>query len=131
MGSLFKKKVKLFILNQHGSVLRVFMVARRLISRPQEIEKCISIFSPSSLSRHKQQQLKRAIRRDMYRHLITPDEYFLYDFAEKSEAEKNNLLEIWKEQFFVLVCTTAILPVWFLWIKWIPIDTSLIFLNAK
>lgn len=92
MGSLFKKKVKLFILNQHGSVLRVFMVARRLISRPQEIEKCISIFSPSSLSRHKQQLLKRAIRRDMYRHLITPDEYFLYGFAEKSEAEKNEFV---------------------------------------
>lgn len=83
---------KKIVLSWHGPALRVFMVVRRSISHPQEIDECISAFSPNPLSYCERKKIKKAIRQDMYRHLITPDEYFLYDFAKKNEDEKDEFV---------------------------------------
>lgn len=73
-------------------MLRRALVVRRLKSHPGEIDECINVFCSAELSSREKRELKKAIRNDMYQHLITPDEYFLYDFAEKSEAEKNEFV---------------------------------------
>lgn len=81
---------KLAILNLPSPLLKRIVVARRLLSNPDEVENTIKLFSPSTAcNKDAFGQLKRAIKADMLSHLITPDEYFLYDFAEKSEPEKN------------------------------------------
>lgn len=68
------------------------MCMRRSRSFPGEIDECIDAFSSESLSDAERRRLKKAIRRDMYAHLITPDEYFLYDFAAKTEEEKDEFV---------------------------------------
>lgn len=63
------------------------------MSHPNEIEKNIDSFcGASSLSDAERSGLISAIRKDMVAHLITPDEYFLYDFVSKSEAEKSEFV---------------------------------------
>lgn len=88
-----KRLTKLAILNLPSALLKRIVVARRLFSNPDEVENTIKIFSPSTAyNKDDFGQLKRAIKADMLRHLITPDEYFLYDYAEKSEPEKTEFV---------------------------------------
>lgn len=69
------------------------MVGRRLASHPNEIDECIDIFcEQEALTAPDRAALTKAIRRDMHTHLITPDEYFLYDFASKTEREKKSFV---------------------------------------
>ena len=88
MGSL-KSKLKNAVFDLPAPILRKVLVARRLKSHPNEIEECIEIFSPASLSDKQKDALSKCILADMHNHLITPDEYFLYDFADKTESEKD------------------------------------------
>ena len=84
-----KNRAKLAVLNLPSPLLRRVVVARRLVSYPNEIGDTIKVFSPSTVcDKDALPRLERAIKKDMLLHLITPDEYFLYGFADKSEAEK-------------------------------------------
>ena len=88
-----KRSAKLIVLNAPTPLLRRIVVARRLISYPDEIRRTIAVFSPeSAYGKTDSGRLERAIKADMRKHLITPDEYFLYDFADKTEAEKDNFV---------------------------------------
>ncbi len=90
LTSAIKKKVKLAVLNLPTPLLRCFVVARRLASHSDEVKDAIKTFSPSTVcDKDALSRLGRAIIVDMLRHLITPDEYFLYGFAGKTEAEKD------------------------------------------
>ncbi|MCI1479665.1 MAG: hypothetical protein LKH29_02090 [Eggerthellaceae bacterium] len=44
------------------------------------------------MDRNERRRLRLSIQRDMRAHLISPDEYFLYGFSSKSEAEKNEFV---------------------------------------
>lgn len=92
MASSIKSGIKRFILGWNGPAIRLLMRARRLRSYPNEIDECIDVFSSEPLSVVERKLLKKAIKKDMYEHLITPDEYFLYDFAEKNEKEKDEFV---------------------------------------
>lgn len=93
MSSRVKQSLKKLVLNCPIGLLRKIMVTRRRSSKPNEIEECIDLFcSDVSLQEADRTALKKAIKRNMSRHLITPDEYFLYDFASKSEAEKDEFV---------------------------------------
>lgn len=88
--STIKKKAKLAVLDLPTPLIRRIVVARRLASHPGEVEDTIKAFAPSAIcSKDALTRLGRAIKADMLRHLITPDEYFLYGFADKTEAEKD------------------------------------------
>lgn len=88
--STIKKKAKLAVLNLPAPLLRRIVVARRLVSHPNEVENTIKMFAPSTVKdKDALSRLERAIKADMLRHLITPDEYFLYGFTDKTEAEKD------------------------------------------
>lgn len=90
LTSTIKKKIKLAVLDLPMPLLRRVVVARRLISYPNEVNDAIKAFSPSTVcDKDVLRRLERAVKRDMLRHLITPDEYFLYGFADKTEAEKS------------------------------------------
>lgn len=93
MSSGIKQRFKRFVLSSPAWLLRKIVVGRRLASQPNEIDQVINIFCKvSSLPDLDRTALKQAIRKDMTRHLITPDEYFLYDFASKTEAEKHEFV---------------------------------------
>lgn len=93
MSSGIKQSFKNLVLNCPTGLLRKIMVGRRLASKPAEIEECIDLFcGDAPLQKGDRAALKKAIKRDMARHLITPDEYFLYDFAAKTEAEKDEFV---------------------------------------
>lgn len=69
------------------------MVQRRLASKPNEIDECIEIFrGDEGCSAAERAELKKSVLEDMKNHLITPDEYFLYDFASKTEQEKRSFV---------------------------------------
>lgn len=67
-------------------------MARRQASHSEEIAQVIDVFCGTSLPFPERSKLERAVQRDMRNHLITPDEYFLYDFASKTEAEKHEFV---------------------------------------
>ena len=93
MDSGVKQSFKKFVLNCPTWLLRKIMVGRRLVSNPNEIDKCIGLFcGEETLLSSDRFALKKAIHKDMLEHLITPDEYFLYDFAAKSDLEKNEFV---------------------------------------
>ncbi len=93
LTSTIKKKAKLAVLNLPAPILRRVVVARRLASHPNEVEDAIKAFAPSTAcDMNALSRLERAIKADMLRHLITPDEYFLYGFADKTEAEKDSFV---------------------------------------
>lgn len=89
-----KYLAKSAVLNSHGIFLRLAMVAQRRIKNPGEIDECIQTFHDEShsLRKHETRALHRAILRDMRKHLITPDEYFLYDFANLDDSEKHEFV---------------------------------------
>lgn len=88
-----KQRFKRFVLSSPAWLLRKIVVERRLATQPNEIDQVIDAFCEvSSLSDLDRNALKQAIRNDMTRHLITPDEYFLYGFASKGEAEKDEFV---------------------------------------
>ncbi len=93
MSSGIEQRLKRLVLNSPAWLLRKIVVGRRLASKPGEIDQVIDVFcDKSSLSDLDRSDLKQAIRQDMTRHLITPDEYFLYGFATKSETEKDEFV---------------------------------------
>ena len=93
MSSGIEQRLKRLVLNSPAWLLRKIVVGRRLASKPGEIDQVIDVFcDKSSLSDPGRSDLKQAIRQDMTRHLITPDEYFLYGFATKSETEKDEFV---------------------------------------
>lgn len=93
MRSSVKQHFKRLVLSSPAWLLRKIVVRRRLASHPNEIEQTIDVFCErGSLSDPDRAALKQAIRKDMTRHLITPDEYFLYSFASKGEAEKDEFV---------------------------------------
>lgn len=93
MASGVKQSFKKLVLNCPTWLLRKIMVGRRLASKPNEIDECIDLFyGEETLSSSERAALKKAIRRDMRKHLITPDEYFLYDYASKNDAEKDEFV---------------------------------------
>lgn len=93
MISRIKQSLKRIVLACPNGVLRKIVVWRRGASHPNEIDQQIDIFcAKDELSVSNRARLKQAIRKDMKRHLITPDEYFLYDFASKSETEKQRFV---------------------------------------
>lgn len=93
MSSGIEQRLKRLVLNSPAWLLRKIVVGRRLASKPGEIDQVIDVFcDKSSLSDPGRSDLKQAIRQDMTRHLITPDEYFLYGFATKSETEKHEFV---------------------------------------
>lgn len=93
MSSSIKQSFKNLVLNCPTWLLRKIMVRRRIAAKPTEIEECIDLFcDDAALQVVDRVALKKAIKRDMKRHLITPDEYFLYEFASKSEAEKDEFV---------------------------------------
>lgn len=93
MSSGIEQRLKRLVLNSPAWLLRKIVVGRRLASKSGEIDQVIDVFcDKSSLSDLDRSDLKQAIRQDMTRHLITPDEYFLYGFATKSETEKDEFV---------------------------------------
>lgn len=86
--------IKKMILGLHGTPLRTVMVVQYLVRHPGEIRKCTDEFikEPECLDRLKRSQLSGKILKDMFRHLITPEEYFLYDFSDLSEDEKGQFV---------------------------------------
>lgn len=93
MSSGIEQRLKRLVLNSPAWLLRKIVVGRRLASKPGEIDQVIDVFcDKSSLSDPDRSDLKQAIRQDMTRHLITPDEYFLYGFATKNETEKDEFV---------------------------------------
>ncbi len=85
-----RKIAKLVALNLPKPLLRRVVVARRLASHPNEVVDAIKVFSPlTACDEDALAELGRAIKADMLLHLITPDEYFLYGFGDKTEAEKD------------------------------------------
>lgn len=93
MASGIKQSFKRLVLNCPEWLLRKIVVGRRLSSKPNEIDECIDLFYGEEMVPDSDRaSLKKAIHRDMLEHLITPDEYFLYDFASKTEAEKHEFV---------------------------------------
>lgn len=84
--------LKRAVLGLPTPLLRRIVAARRQASHSEEIAQVIDVFCGSSLPFPERSKLERAVQRDMRNHLITPDEYFLYDFASKTEAEKHEFV---------------------------------------
>ena len=87
-----KQALKRAVLSLPTPLLRRIVVARRQASHSEEIAQVIDVFCGTSLPFPERSKLERAVQRDMRNHLITPDEYFLYDFASKTEAEKHEFV---------------------------------------
>lgn len=88
-----KQALKRAVLSLPTPLLRRIVVARRQASHPEEIAQVVEVFcGKSNLPSSERSKLERAIQGDMRNHLITPDEYFLYDFASKTEAEKHEFV---------------------------------------
>ena len=85
------KMLKNTILKLHGAPLRVIMVGQYLARHRGEISRCISEFGMGSgrIGWLQHQAKVREILGDMFRHLITPEEYYLYDFSSLTEKEKD------------------------------------------
>lgn len=93
MRTRIKQGLKKVVLGCPAPILRKIVVRRRLASHPKEIEECIDLFcGQEGLSISDRAALAKAIRKDMNVHLITPDEFFLYDFASKTEQEKRSFV---------------------------------------
>ena len=93
MSSGVKQALKRIVLSLPTPLLRRIVVARRQASHPEEIAQVVEVFcDKSNLPSSERSKLERAIQGDMRNHLITPDEYFLYDFASKTEAEKHEFV---------------------------------------
>lgn len=84
--------IKRVVLRLQGAPMRSLMYMRRLRSHPNEIDECIDTFVEKSITASERSALEKAIRKDMRDHLITPDEYFLYDFASKTTEEKSEFV---------------------------------------
>lgn len=93
MSSAIVQNLKKLVLNCPAWFLRKVVVQRRLASNPSEIDDCIETFCGNKrYSATERTELKRRVRKDMRDHLITPDEYFLYDFASKTEQQKRSFV---------------------------------------
>ena len=86
--------IKRGVLNLHGSPLRIAMVGQFLVRHPGEIKRCINEFYGGSkrLNQLELWRLSNEVLRNMYRYLITPEEYFLYGFSELSDIEKRQFV---------------------------------------
>ena len=88
------KTLKNIVLSLQGAPLRVVMVGQYLVRHHGEIARCISEFELSSEQTgwlHRQVKTIEIIG-EMYKHLITPEEYFLYGFCSLTEQEKNEFV---------------------------------------
>lgn len=72
-------------------LLRFLMYMNKILKR-EEIYKTIDQFATKPITNTERKALIKAIKRDIYRHLITPDEFFLFDFLSKSEDEKKEFV---------------------------------------
>lgn len=83
--------IKQSILNMPRFIIGPVMVARYLVSNQNAIELTIKQFRPYC-NRKEGHELKNKIRNDMLRYLITPEEYFLYEFDVRPEREKSTFV---------------------------------------
>lgn len=85
------KTLKNMVLSLHGAPLRAVMVGQYLVRHPGELSRCINEFGLGSEQAGWLQRQVKACRilSEMCKHLITPEEYFLYDFPSLTEQEKN------------------------------------------
>lgn len=85
------KTLKNIILSFHGAPLRFVMVGQYLARHPGEISRCINEFRMGRGRTGWLQRQRKALEilGDMFRHLITPEEYYLYEFPSLSEREKS------------------------------------------
>lgn len=91
--STIKRNVKLAILGLPTPILKRIVVMRWIASHPGEIKRTIVEFSVDAASDNSElARTEKKIKTEMHKHLITPDEYYLYEFADKTEAEKKEFV---------------------------------------
>lgn len=87
-----KPALKNLVLKSSGFPARLAMLARwrRNRGETESIDAVMQVFLTPEQQKDSQyaKRMHRHIRRDMIRHLITPDEYFLYGFEELSSRGK-------------------------------------------
>ena len=92
MEQAIKPALKNLVLKSSGFPARLAMLARwrRNRGETESIDAVMQVFLTPEQQKDSQyaKRMHRRIRRDMIRHLITPDEYFLYGFEELSSRGK-------------------------------------------
>lgn len=90
------ERVKKAALNSHGIGARYVMLARYFMSEHgnDSVEEAIFRFSSQEQRSNKRwmRRTRRHVLRDVRKYLITPDEYFLYDFEWLSDAGKHQFV---------------------------------------
>lgn len=85
------RNIKQSIYDWPTPIVRMLMFANKLMKQ-EEIDRAIDAFAEMPLTSLERRSLKKAIIRDLYRHWITPEEYFLFNFASLSEEAKREFV---------------------------------------
>lgn len=83
------RRVKQSMYDWPTPILRTFMYANKRM-KSYEVDDAIASFAGDALGENEKKTLKKQIYKDIYRFLITPSEFFLFDFPSLTDKEKAN-----------------------------------------
>lgn len=87
-----RQAVKMKVLGLHGIPLNAVMATQYLVRHPGEVGQAVRTFEPEAKGVPDKARIHLDIIRDIYRHLITPDEYYLYGFDKLNDEEKHQFV---------------------------------------